>query len=186
MHSDEITIRAGQRDDAEFIATVVCMALDSTPEEHPLYPVFRELAGRDKAQYSYRNALIAEVDGRRAGGIVGYDGARLHELREPIYALIQQQLGQDIVIEEEISAGEFYLDSVAVLPEYRNKGIGAALLTTLRDKAFSEGHKYVGLLVDTENNRAEALYRTIGFERVNATTFLGIPMWHMQCKIRTK
>ena len=57
----EITIRTATIHDAELIATAVCMAV-GYDQSHPIYPVFRELAEREVAQYSYRNALIAEVD----------------------------------------------------------------------------------------------------------------------------
>ncbi len=180
MNMKEIQIRKAERGDAELIADVVGMALDYEPKQHPLHPVFLELAGREVAQYSYRNALVAEVNGVAVGAIVGYDGARLHELRQPIYPLIRQHLGKEIEIEEETSAEEFYIDSVAVLLGYRSLGIGRQLLEKMRDKAFGEGHSRVGLLVDMENPRAEKLYRSLGFERVNPTTFLGHPMWHLQ------
>jgi hypothetical protein len=52
------------------VAKVVLMALHYD-ESHPLYDVFKELAARTDAQYSYCNALIAEVCGVPAGAIVG-------------------------------------------------------------------------------------------------------------------
>ena len=51
-------------------------------------------------------------------------------------------------------------------------------------KAFERGYERVGLLVDIDNPRAEKLYSSFGFERVNETTFLGHRMWHMQAKKR--
>ena len=113
---------------------------------------------------------------------MGYDGARLQELRAPLIALIQERLGEPFEIEEETSAGEFYIDSLSVMPSFRGKGVGRALLAALRDKAFERGYERVGLLVDFDNPRAEKLYSSFGFERVNETTFLGHRMWHMQAK----
>ena len=54
------------------------------------------------------------------------------------------------------------------------------LLSAAAEKAFVAGYERVGLIVDFDNPRAEALYSSLGFERVNATTFLGHKMWHMQ------
>ncbi len=182
MHTSqlpEITIRTAQIDDAELIATVVCMAV-GYGREHPIYPVFRELAEREVAQYSYRNTLVAEVDGVVAGALVGYDGARLKELREPIFPLLEQHLGEALQIEDETEAGEFYLDSLGVLPEFRGLGVGSRLLTAMRDRAFSEGHQRVGLIVDFDNPRAEKLYTSLGWRRVGNKRFLGHPMWHLQ------
>ena len=182
MHTSqlpEITIRKAVIDDAELIATVVCMAV-GYDREHPIYPVFRELAQREVAQYSYRNTLVAEVDGVVAGALVGYDGARLKELREPIFPLLEQHLGESLQIEDETEAGEFYLDSLGVLPEFRGLGVGSRLLTAMRDRAFSEGHQRVGLIVDFDNPRAERLYTSLGWRRVGNKRFLGHPMWHLQ------
>lgn len=39
--------------------------------------VLEELARMETSQYSWRNALVAEVDGALAGTLIGYDGARL-------------------------------------------------------------------------------------------------------------
>lgn len=182
MENYTIIIREAQKTDAELVADAVLMALGGEPKAHALYPIFLELAGRELSQYSYRNALVATVDGEPAGAIVGYDGARLQELRAPLIALIQERLGEPFEIEEETSAGEFYIDSLSVMPSFRGRGVGRALLSALRDKAFESGYERVGLLVDFDNPRAEKLYLSFGFERVNETTFLGHRMWHMQAK----
>ena len=182
MENCTIIVREAQKSDAEFVATAVFMALGGDPKARALYPIFRELAGRELSQYSYRNALVATVDGEPAGAIVAYDGARLQELRVPLIALIKEQLGESLEIEEETAAGEFYIDSLAVAPSFRGKGVGLRLLAAMRDKAFDSGYENVGLLVDFDNPRAEKLYSSAGFKRVEETTFLGHRMWHMQAK----
>ena len=179
MNIENIKIREAVVEDAALVGKVVLMALHYD-ETHPLASIFAELAARDVSQYSYRNALVAEVDGDVVGAIIGYDGARLEELRKPLYELMIEKFGSVRPVEDETSAGEFYLDSLAVLPEYRGCGVGAALLAAARDRAFAAGHERVGLIVDLANPRAEALYQSLGFQRVNATTFLGHDMWHMQ------
>lgn len=181
MEKGEIIIREATLQDAPLVAKVVLMGLHYD-ETHPLYDIFKELATRTDAQYSYCNALVAEVDGKPAGAIVGYDGARLYELREPLLAILRERQGREIEIEDETSAGEFYLDSLAVLPLYRGCGVGSLLLTSAAERAFAAGFERVGLIVDFDNPRAEALYSSLGFERVNPTTFLGHNMWHMQKK----
>ncbi|MBR5844689.1 MAG: GNAT family N-acetyltransferase [Rikenellaceae bacterium] len=179
MEAHDITIRKAAIGDAELIAVAICMAI-GYDHTHPLYPVFLELAARDKAQYSYHNTLIAEVDGVAAGAIVGYDGAQLKELREPIFELLERHLDSPPKIEDETEAGEFYLDSLGVLPRFRGLGVGRRLLTTMRDKAFAAGHERVGLLVDFDNPRAEQLYTSLGFSRVGEKMSLGHRMWHLQ------
>ena len=179
MEKRKIVVRPAVVGDAPFIGLVVLMALHYD-ETHPMCDIFKELAGRECSQYSYRNALVAEVDGVAAGAVVGYDGASLYRLREPLLELVGLRMGKTFEIEDETSAGEFYVDSLAVLPDFRGCGVGRTLLATIRDRAFAGGVSKVGLLVDVDNPRAEAMYRTLGFERVNPTTFLGHAMWHMQ------
>ena len=174
-----ITIRKAVADDAPLVGLAVLMALHYD-ESHPMYGIFQELAGREVSQYSYRNALIGEVNGVPAGAIVGYDGALLHQLREPLLQLVREKLGRELNIEDETAAGEFYIDSFAVLPQYRGCGVGRELLVAACDRAFAAGHKKVGLIVDFNNSRAEKLYTSLGFKRVEPTTFLGCKMWHMQ------
>ena len=187
MEKKPITIRPATPDDAPIIASALTMALGL--ETMKLYcgenyqSVLEELARAENTQYSYRNALVAEVDGTTAGAIVGYDGARLHELRKPTLRLIQERTGQTFAgVEDETNPDEFYLDSLGVLPAYRNRGIGSRLLAALRDKAFAEGHKRAGLLVDFENPQAEHLYHTLGIKRIEARNLFGHRMWHLQAE----
>lgn len=185
MNTKHITIRPATIHDAPIIASALTMALGE--EAMKMYcgencqSVLEELAQMENTQYSYHNALIADVDGIPVGAIIGYDGARLHELREQTLRLIQERTGQTFShIQDETNPHEYYLDSLGVLPEYRNLGIGSKLLIALRDKAFSEGHKRAGLLVNTENLKAEHLYLSLGFERIECRNFFGHPMWHLQ------
>lgn len=171
--------------DSAIIATVVCMAVgyDTT---HPIYPVFEELAQRNDSQYSWQNTLIAEVDNSSAGAIVGYDGALLATLRKPIFPLLEKYLGSTIEIEDETEAGEFYLDSLGILPHFRGMGIGAMLIKAMCDRAFANGHRRAGLIVDVDNPRAERLYTSLGFEYVGDRRFLGHDMHHLQLATATK
>ena len=172
-------IRGAKPEDAHVIARAVSMALGGD-ESHPLFKVFEELAKREVAQYSYRNTFVAEQNGVVMGAVVGYDGALLQVLREPIFPLIMEYLGEEMEIEDETGAGEFYVDSIAVFPEFRGLGVGRTLLQYMVENARSLGFSWVGLLVDAENPRAESLYHSLGFERVNPAVFLGHPMWHLQ------
>ena len=80
---------------------------------------------------------------------------------------------------DETDSSEFYLDSLAVFPEYRGRGIGAKLILAVKEKAFNEYNKNLGLLVDFENPDAERLYQSVGFERADVKDFLGHKMWHL-------
>ena len=70
------------------------------------------------------------MDGEKMVGIsVSYDGGHLHELRKAFIEAAKKYIGKDHSnINDETQAGELYLDSLAVLPEYRRQGIARKLL----------------------------------------------------------
>ncbi len=55
---------------------------------------------------------------------------------------------------------------IAVLPGYRGKGIGRAVLTGLLELAAGEGHEALSLSVEDRNHGALRLYESLGFEDV--------------------
>lgn len=180
----DVVIRFATVEDAPIIAAAIVMAIGEETVLHycgkDYMAILEELARMENSQYSYRNALVAEVGGTVAGAIVGYDGARLQELRKQTMMVICKYLGTEPSFEDETEAGEYYLDSVGVLPGFRGCGIGGRLLVALRDKALAEGHKRIGLLVDFENPNAERLYHSLGFKRMEAKNLFGHKMWHLQ------
>ena len=97
MNTTYINIRKATIDDVQLIAKVVGMAIGE--ESMPYYcgnswmDVITHIARQDNTQYSYRNALIAEVDGSPAGAIIGYDGAQLHVLRQPTFCRMMSNVG---------------------------------------------------------------------------------------------
>ena len=179
----ELNIRKATINDAPLIAKVVAMAIGE--ESAILYGgenymnVFEEIAFLEDSQYSYRNAFVAEINGNAVGAVVAYDGAELYPLRKATLDVISKHTAKELQIADETDASEFYLDSLAVLPEYRGRGIGAQLILAVKDRAFNEYNKNLGLLVDFENPDAERLYQSVGFERADVKYFLGHKMWHL-------
>lgn len=185
MEFPKIIVRRAVREDAAVIARVVAMAIGDEAALRAYcgddyLAVLTEVARREGTQYSWQSALVAEVEGAVAGAVVGYDGARLAELREGTFAVLREQVGRVPTIADECEAGEVYLDSVGVLPEFRGLGVGRELVAAFCEKAFAEGHERVGLIVDFDNPQAERLYASLGFERVGTKFFFGHRMWHLQ------
>jgi DNA-3-methyladenine glycosylase I len=138
------------------------------------------LVERENSQYSYRNTLVA-MDGDKVIGIsVSYDGDRLHELRRAFIEAAKKYIGKDHSgMDDETQAGELYLDSLAVLPEYRRQGIARKLLKATKERANRLGLPCVGLLVDKDNPIGEALYTSVGFRYINDNQWGGHPMKHL-------
>lgn len=131
--------------------------------------------------YSCENTWVAEVDGKIVGAMCGYDGADYQRLKQPLV----DQLGEDSGFAQlhETEAGEFYLDSVGVLPEYRGRGIATRLFEAQIARAASLGHSRVGLIVDEDKPEAEALYARLGFNHIDDRDFFGHRMKHMVKKV---
>lgn len=163
--------------------------------EHTLddfYHMMLDLVLMDDSQYSWRNAFVA-VDEEAtegnveyapvAGAIVGYNGADLHRLRRRFQEEALKQLQMDYsLMDDETEAGEFYLDSLAIYPEYRRRGIARQLLKRATEHAASLNLP-AALLVDKGNPNAERLYRSVGFEYCNDAMWGGHEMRHLRCPI---
>lgn len=54
--------------------------------------------------------------------------------------------------------------AIAVDPEIEGKGVATALLRTLENAVKSDGHKYFGLSVHKDNERAIRLYDSLGWQ----------------------
>lgn len=177
--------------DAPYIASAIMSAVgydicgelagvDFTIDD--VHRLFEELARRDDSQYSYLNTLVARTpDGRVAGVCIAYDGADLRRLSRAFFEKAKEILGLDIKGEStETTPDEFYLDSLAVWPEYRRRGIASALIRAQAERAKELTGKPVGLLVDKHNPDAERLYRSLGFRSDGERPFLGTMMTHLK------
>ncbi len=138
------------------------------------------LVQREDSQYSYKNTFVA-MDGQKVvGAAVSYDGGRLHELRRAFIEAAKNYVGKDHSgVDDETQAGELYLDSLAVLPEYRCRGIAKDLLLATMKRANQLRLPIVGLLVDKGNPEAERLYTSVGFRYVNDVLWGGHSMKHL-------
>ena len=183
MNIQNITIRQATINDAKLIAYCVGSAIgEEAVQEHlgaNWLDIIAEIARLEISQYSYRNALIAEINNTPAGAVIAYDGARLDELRTQTLRIIHRYNPDFAFTEDETEAGEYYLDSLCVLPQYRKMSVATRLINALCEKVFSEGHNRVGLIVDFDNPNAERLYTSLGFKRIKTRNFLGHQMWHL-------
>lgn len=155
-----ISIRKATREDAEFIARMVMMALHMDGNSD-IAARMGHVSQLDDTIYSWRNCVIAEWDGRNAGICLAYDGAGYHGMRMRTFSLFGNN--EDIMNQaDETEEGEFYVDSLAVLPEFRGRGIAVELLkdAILRAKELK---LTPSLLVLPVNPPAQKLYARMGF-----------------------
>ena len=180
----DIIIRKARKEEASAIAELFMLAwpveeiLESNGiTYHQLHKSMTTIAGSEQTLYSYENTFVAEVDGKIVGAMCAYDGADYQSLKQPIVDILGPDSGFAQLKETE--EGEFYLDSVGVIEEYRGRGIGSKLFAAQIERGKSLGHKVVGLIVDVDKPQAEALYTRLGFKHLDNKDFFGHPMKHM-------
>ena len=202
-HKDNrtIVIRPGRRDDAPFIGKTIteamghelCVRLAEGEENLPnVLKLFTDLAATATAQYSYINTLVAvDKDDNRIGAIIGYDGSGLRVMRKDFITKANELLGWNVTVEEadnwepETNSNEIYIDSLYVIPEYRNRGIASSLIKATIEKYRKIGKPF-GLLVEPHNIKAHKLYKELGFKDDGVNNFCGVPMIHLSYNIEKK
>ena len=184
MEQDANMIRKATKEEAVQIAELFMLAwpVEEILESNGLtYGQLQEsmttIAAAEETIYSYENTIVAEVDGKVVGAMCAYDGADYQRLKQPIVDVLGANSGFAQLKETE--AGEFYLDSVGVLPEYRGRGVASSLFEAQCERAASLGHKVAGLIVDVDKPQAEALYARLGFTYLDNKDFFGHTMKHM-------
>jgi ribosomal protein S18 acetylase RimI-like enzyme len=87
-----------------------------------------------------------------------------HPSREVYVARVEDEVVGFIVL---IMRGALvgYIQTVGVVPEWRNKGIGSKLLKFAEDLIFSQAPN-VFLCVSSFNKKAQELYRRLGYETI--------------------
>lgn len=182
--TSEVIIRQANREDAWQIAELFLLAwpVDQILEANEIsYQQLLEAISTVSAMsgtiYSYENTIVAEADGKVVGAMCGYDGADYQRFKQPVVELLGNDSGFAQLKETE--AGEFYLDSVGVLPEYRGRGIASRLFEAQIARGTGLGHEHAGLIVDEDKPEAEALYLRLGFRYVDDKDFFGQRMKHM-------
>lgn len=173
-------IRFASQNDADYVAPLMFQAMEDIVfkligEKNEKKAIFflKTLFIQKHNQYSYQNTIVFEENNQVIGSLVFYDGANLHQLRQPVLTLSEQISGRKINVEDETSAGEIYIDTVSVSREGQGKGIGSQLIDFLKEYATENKLPKIGLLVDQNNPKAERLYTRLGFVYVNNQSLAG-------------
>ena len=169
MQIPSLTLRPAVPTDAAFIARHVLEALHFEMFAQPLSPdnqaIGDELTpfcAQEGTLYSYRHTTMAEMGGVPVGMLIAYDGAPYVEMRQRTFAQISAFRDADFsVMDAETQAGEYYIDSVSVDPQWRAHGIGTALIRAALAQA-SELGLCPALVVDPDNTPAQQLYARLG------------------------
>ncbi len=171
-----ITVRQATKEDAEFIARGFLTAMWISGEEmERLLPSCKSLAAMDDTLYSWRNACIAQCDGTDAAVLISYDGASYAAASAKTFAYIRDHGGEDFTgMTHEAVAGEWYIDTLAVMPEFRRRGLATLLLRHATELGRQNPTtQKVTLYVDPDHPWVVNLYASVGFEPEGEAVIFG-------------
>jgi ribosomal protein S18 acetylase RimI-like enzyme len=124
------------------------------------WDVGRRRAAREEGSFSYRNATIIEHDGQCAGCLIGYG---IPDKPEPIpddmpamFAPLQEL--------ENLASGTWYINVLAVRPQFRRQGLGTKLLGLAEETAQNLGKRGMSVIVSDANLGAHRLYERLGYD----------------------
>lgn len=125
--------------------------------------------------FSFEHVYFAEVDGKKAGMILGYD--RQTKRKEDLktgYMLFKEIgvniLGKFLLLMKfnttvgKVCKDEYYISNIATYPQFRGKGVGKRLIFEAAQEAKLFSAKRIVLDVEKNNISAIKLYGKLGYK----------------------
>lgn len=167
-----MTIRKATPSDTEYVAKTVLTALDMDTSD---LEWVKASCADPQSMYSWNKSLIAEEDGKPIGCIISYSGDDYQRLREYTWSRLWAGVDPATIKQSAIETypEEYYLDSLAIEPEHRGKGLGKILMEAAIEEGKNLGYKKFALLVAREKPRLKDYYASLGFEDANDVNFFG-------------
>lgn len=174
-----VKIRNAQRTDAPIIAWTTLTVLDM---DYADLDRFIGICSEDDSLYSWKNSRIAEVNGMAVGCIISYKGDDYWDMRVRTWPRFWNNFDPEYLktVDVEARPDEFYIDSVAVIPEFRGYGIGVALLEDSVRRGRKSDCKNVTLLVEKSKIRLKTFYEKVGFIEFGEMEFFGHDYFRMK------
>ena len=151
-----LTIRNAEPSDAPFLAKCILAGMH--------FYDFEDILSDDMTDFLER---FTECEGR-------YPGELYLELRDKTFREYWPAFfTEHPVADPEADPGEYYLDSLAVHPDYRKQGIGKALLEDGIIKGASQGFKRISIIAETEYPHLIRYYESLGFVQADHRNVFG-------------
>lgn len=126
----------------------------------PLEEIGRRRYAREGVAFSYQNCTVAEADGQVIGMLHAFPMERPEAPAEETDPILRPY-------SELEDYGSLYISGIALLPEFRGRGIGTRLLQAATARASGAGLRRLSLICFERNTRAMALYRRYGFAEID-------------------
>ena len=175
-------IRAGRRDDAAQLAVLVDIAShgmasamwrEMSESGVPPAQIGRERATREVGGFSYRHAHIVELGGEIAGCSVSYWMERANSDLSDVPPRVRELVELELQVPD-----HWYVNVLAVYPEYRGKGLGSQLLEHADSLGRDANSSGMAIIVASGNQGARRLYDRHGYrflDQRQATPYPGGP-----------
>jgi ribosomal protein S18 acetylase RimI-like enzyme len=125
------------------------------------WEVGRLRAQREQGAFSFRNTVLLEERGRVAGCLIGYPLPKQAEPIPPDLPAMFRPL-QEL---ENFVPGTWYVNVLALYPEFRGRGFGTGLLAIADRIAADLGLRGLSIIVSDANAAARRLYERCGYRQ---------------------
>lgn len=174
----DVMIRKASFKDVAIVAWTVLTALDMDADD---FDWVKTSCADELSMYSWNKSIVAYVDGKPVGSIISYPGDDYDALRQYTWKNLWNDIDAETIRATEVEAypKEYYLDSMAIKPEYRGYGIGKKLIEAAINHGRELGYTKFTLLVDVAKFRLKAYYESMGFKEVGNMMFFGHRYYRM-------
>ena len=180
FNNKSIILRKGLPENAPDFANLTLL---SEPELFPAIfgsgarNVLQNLFRQRRNLFSFEHSYFIEVDGTKAGMILGYDwkSQRREEWRTGLLMIKYMKLEFFARIPSSLRAlrgvgrledNEYYIYSLAVYPEFRGNKLGTSLLFKIETEVKGQGVMKIALDVEADNESALRVYKRLGYSIV--------------------
>ncbi len=140
-------------------------------------------------RYSKEYCLLEERKGQVAGAIIAYPAEEMSRLNEGIVSVLKesycghkdglQALIANIMNSKEAFDGEYYIDNLAVHPDFRGLGISKKLIEQAELKGKAMGYNKISIIAEEDNEKAYQIYKKLGYVKDCDIELLGHRYHHM-------
>jgi ribosomal protein S18 acetylase RimI-like enzyme len=177
----EITVRQANPSDAAAAARLIYLTMGPLADyllglgdPARVLAVLGGLFGRPRNRFSYQFTDLALVSGDVAGLLTSYPEEEMRRLDLGMGRQMMQILGMGDFLRfvrrsltlanlKEATVGEYFIHSVAVLPQFRWQGIATRLMALAEARARQHGLDRCSLSVEVDNDAAHKLHERLGY-----------------------
>ena len=170
----EYPYRSATKSDAHALTELITIAGEGLPlyiwqgmakANESAWNVGRRRAMRDDGGFSYRNSIVRDELGKAVGCMVGYP---LEHNSDPVCYQDIPAMFVPLQELEDLASNSWYINVLAVYPDYQGKGVGTHFLAIAEQLAKNANKDTLSLIVSDANCSAKRLYERCGFCEISS------------------